>query len=138
MPNHFHLLTRIKSEEDLFKCDAKKKKSAQLIVSQRFGNFFNGYAQAFNKQQDRWGSLFMQNFKRKKVSDQRYLFNIVPYIHLNPVNAGLCRRAEDWEFSSYRELISFADSCFLAKKEVMEWFDNRSNFIYCHNSSAGY
>lgn len=27
------------------------------------------------------------------------------YIHLNPVRAGLAGRAEDWEWSSYREYI---------------------------------
>jgi hypothetical protein len=33
------------------------------------------------------------------------LLHLSRYIHLNPVLAGLVNRAEDWEFSSYRDYI---------------------------------
>jgi REP element-mobilizing transposase RayT len=139
LPKHFHLLLRIKDKEGLlrfFNPICKDKRSKEIIIenqiSKLFSNFFSSYAQAFNKQQNRMGSLFMKNFKRKKVTDKKYLRNVVLYIHNNPVEAGFCQFPEEWEFSSYRAIINGNDSEFLTIKEVIEWFGDKDNFIYCH------
>lgn len=39
------------------------------------------YAKAINAQQDRKGSLFLKNFRRKELGNQSYFANIVKGIH---------------------------------------------------------
>ena len=49
MDNHFHFVIRIINESE---------------ITQALSNLFNAYAKAFNKQNDRTGSLFEKHFKR--------------------------------------------------------------------------
>ncbi|MDI1355107.1 MAG: hypothetical protein PSX36_09320 [bacterium] len=150
MPNHFHFLIRIKSEDVLveyfnslqsqsatyrgFKTldGLAKQEAISKLLNQQFSHFFNGYTQAFNKQNIRKGSLFMHPFKRKKISDRNYLLKLVHYIHFNPVDAGLCDNIRNWPYSSYQLLIS-GTSFFLKKDEIIEWFNDKENFIYFHS-----
>ncbi|MDT0644093.1 hypothetical protein RM553_14745 [Zunongwangia sp. F363] len=132
MPNHFHFLFRIKSEPELKKLvDFPNSPAVEKFLSKGFSNFFSSYTQAFNKQQNRRGSLFMKNFKRKCIEKEDYLYNLIPYIHNNPVAAKLCEKAEDWEFSSYNSIISEKPTL-LQREEILEYFDGRSNFISFH------
>jgi len=89
MPNHFHFLL-------LVLCDD---------FSRRMQNLSNSYAKSINKRYNRVGHLFQGNFKAKLISNDAVLLHLTRYIHLNPVFGKLVRRAEDWEFSSYREYI---------------------------------
>ena len=58
LKNHFHFVIKIDN-------DGK-------IVTQKFSNFFNAYAKAFNKQQSRTGSLFEKHFKRIRLQSDKY------------------------------------------------------------------
>lgn len=40
------------------------------------------------------------------MTNEGHLLEATRYIALNPVRAGLCRRAEDWEWSSYGATIN--------------------------------
>jgi hypothetical protein len=51
------------------------------------------------------GSLFQGRFQAIHVDQDEYLLNLTRYIHLNPVEANLVEKAEDWEFSSYQEYV---------------------------------
>lgn len=133
MPNHFHLLISIKSEEELMATLPKSGKVLERLLSNQFGRLFTSYAKAFNKQQDRMGSVFMKNFKRKKIADEKYRRKIVHYIHYNPVEARLCKKPEDWKYSSYRELIQ-QQPTMIRRAEVLDWFEDKENFIYCHKN----
>lgn len=104
-----------------------------VFISRQFSNFFNAYAKAFNKQQNRKGSLFMKPFKRKRIEDEKYLRRVVHYIHFNPVKARLVNELEDWKYSSFPSLISKGKTK-LCREEVIALFENRSNFMYCHQT----
>ncbi|MBI3502949.1 MAG: hypothetical protein HY063_14250 [Bacteroidetes bacterium] len=135
MPNHFHFLIRIKSENELKLLPDSNLQGFQNLegfISQQFSNFFNAYSKAFNKQQNRKGSLFMHTFKRKKITNEKYLRKVVHYIHYNPVEAGLAGKPKEWKYSSYNALLSSA-STLLLKEETINWFEDKENFIYCHN-----
>ncbi|MRX46238.1 transposase [Pedobacter puniceum] len=117
MPNHFHLLVRIKDEEELERDFPKfrtlenlssEEKQLQLsyLLSKQFANFFSSYTQSFNKVYQRRGSLFLKNFKRKEVEDQNYLFHLILYIHLNPIKHGFTNELTEWEWSSFHHLNS--------------------------------
>ena len=131
MPNHFHFLVRTKQEEALRQAFPKFE-TLERLLSKRLSNFFSSYTQAFNKQQNRMGSLFMKNFKRKKITDATYLNNIIRYIHLNPVHANLCKHPEEWPHSSYSEILSDSQT-FLMKEELISWFNDLENFKLFHN-----
>ncbi|MCG9910877.1 MAG: transposase [Flavobacteriales bacterium] len=117
MPNHFHLLVKIKSEEDIAAdstvsnfskvsnfgkvVNETAESAGSKFISKQFANFFSSYTQSFNKVYNRRGSLFIKNFKRKEVSDEEYLRNLILYIHLNPVKHGFTTSVNDWRHSSY-------------------------------------
>ncbi|RLD30822.1 MAG: hypothetical protein DRI88_05250 [Bacteroidetes bacterium] len=145
MPNHFHILVRIKEKEDIIsafnksfkrkydRCTLAKEREnlVSLFVSKQFSNLFSSYTQAFNKMYDRMGSLFMKNFKRKRIEDEDYYTKMITYIHLNPVRHTFVSKPEDWNYSSYKTILSDAKT-WLEKEEVINSFSDRDNFIYCH------
>lgn len=175
MPNHFHLLVKVKSEDELIRffnaragknllglrikeknkqfetnetaeltaknleglsmsennVNIKSEKSIEKLLTSQFSNFFNSYAKAFNKQQNRMGSLFMKTFKRIKINDEKYFRNVVNYIHHNPVDAKLSSNLEDWKYSSYHILTS-KEETFLKREELIEWFHDLENFKIVH------
>ena len=123
MPNHFHFLVRVKESEEST-LDINKK------VSRQFSHFTNSYAQAFNKNWGRKGSLFIRSFKRKRVVDEEYLKKLVCYIHNNPVSHGFKDFPSECEFSSYNRISNFPDE--ETNKDVIELFDDMENFHAVH------
>ena len=116
MDNHFHFLIRINSENE---------------VIQALSNLFNAYAKAFNKQQNRTGSLFEKHFKRIQIENEKYLKNIIQYIHLNPKHH-LDIDYKSFIFSSYLTILS-NKATNLLRNEVIRLFEDIDNFIYCHD-----
>ena len=138
MPNHFHFLVRIKSETALSNLAGFENitnptgfENLSGLISQRFGNCFNSYSKAINKQEGRKGGLFIRPFKRKKIENLQYLRKVVHYIHFNPVEAGLCKTPEKHKYSSFTSLISNSKTL-LNRDETISWFDDLENFIYIH------
>jgi REP element-mobilizing transposase RayT len=74
-------------------------------ISQGMHYLNSFYGHYFNEKNERRGALIRQRFWSKLVVDDEQLLAAFRYIALNPVRAGLCRRAEDWQWSS------FATSC---------------------------
>lgn len=108
MPNHFHLLIKIKREEEIASTFPKfgtleKSEAKTNFLSKRFANFFSSYTQSFNKVYGRRGSLFLKNFKRSEVGDMSYLQNLILYVHLNPVKHGFVKEATEWAWTSYEK-----------------------------------
>ncbi len=60
------------------------------------------YAQYFNRIHKRKGYLFQGRFKSILVEDGAYHRRLVRYIHLNPVEANVVQRPENFRWSSYR------------------------------------
>ncbi len=127
MPNHFHLLVHFKDEEVLKNLpNFKEDGSVSDFLSKQFSNLFSSYSQAFNKQQNRMGSLFMKPFKRKIVSEEGYLKKLIHYIHVNPVEANLVNNPDDWKFSSYASIINEN------RINIIAYFSDLDNFKYAH------
>ncbi len=108
MGNHFHFLIKTKSEAEVRSfyenrgvtskvdvsnvgevqnlADVKGKKYADfsgkpthLLFSNQFAKFFNAYAQAFNKQEARTGSLFEEPFRRIEIDSEAYAAKVFPF-----------------------------------------------------------
>jgi putative transposase len=63
------------------------------------------YAQSFNARHGLQGHLFQERFYSGLVEGDGHLYELVRYIALNPVRAGLCTDASRWPWSSYGGLI---------------------------------
>ncbi|MGB1206714.1 MAG: transposase [Chitinophagales bacterium] len=137
MPNHIHFAIRIKPENELLKLlvfqKPTKTKNTSHKISQQFSNLFNSYSKAFNKQQNRSGSLFMQNFKRKHIHNDEYFRQIIHYIHFNPVHHGFVEDLREWKYSSFQTFFS-TKATKLAREEVIEWFGNKDKFWNYHQN----
>jgi REP element-mobilizing transposase RayT len=59
------------------------------------------YTQWINQRMNRKGHLFQGRYKAILIDMDRYLLQLVRYIHLNPVRANLTKRPEDYIWSSH-------------------------------------
>jgi REP element-mobilizing transposase RayT len=100
-------------------------------IEKAFRDFFISYAKAFNKQNNRTGSLFQYKFKRKLINEDSYLSSITAYIHLNPVKANLCNNLEEWEFSSYKAYLTDKVTA-ITRDPILEWFGGIEYFKKFH------
>jgi putative transposase len=141
MPNHFHFLVRIRSEENLldyYKTEFPSKNPQGLqdltgLNSKQYSNFFNAYTRAFNNQQNRTGRLFLRSVDRKPVTHQSYFNKLIHYIHYNPVHHGFVKSIDDWTYSPYHSLLS-AKNTKLGREKVVKSFGGMEEFIKVHNS----
>ncbi len=86
MDNHYHLLVQTP--------DANLSKGMRQL---------NGvFTQMSNRRHKRVGHLFQGRFKAILVDNDAYLLELARYVVLNPVRAGMVKRAGDWRWSSYR------------------------------------
>ena len=89
MSNHIHLL--IKAPET----------SVSVIIQEIAG----AYASWYNTKYDRVGHVFQSRFRSESVITPGSMLRVARYIHRNPLKAGICRKPEDYEYSSYNEYL---------------------------------
>ena len=118
LPNHFHFFVRIRIKTEIEPAIA-------------WGRFLMAYAKGFNQRYQRTGSLFEHPFKRKQITDNSYHQASIRYIHHNPVKHGLVSDSADWQWSSYRTLLSQGETR-LEREQVLDWFGGRDHFINFH------
>jgi putative transposase len=107
MDNHFHLL--LETPKPNLSAGMQRLKGA-------YGRWFN----------DRYGlvgHLFQGRFHSELVAGDEHLLEVGRYIVLNPVRAGLARRAEDWPWSSYSATIGpRRPPAFLSVESLLQHF----------------
>ncbi len=126
MKNHFHLVLKIKSKEEIEKLLSIDK------IHQPFSNLFNAYTKAINKKYNREGSLFKVRFKRERINSEDYLRNVIVYTHLNPVKHKFIDNYIDYKYSSYNSILSEKPTMLL-RNDIFALFGGKENFIYQHN-----
>ena len=140
MPNHFHLMVRIRGEEAL-RAFYNNKDPQSLgdfadldfadLVSNQFKNFLISYSKSSNKRYNRRGSLFLDNINRKPVKNDAYYTRLICYIHQNPVNHGFADHPSQWPFSSYQIMLS-QKTTHLERNEVLGWFGGEKAYLEFH------
>jgi REP element-mobilizing transposase RayT len=65
-------------------------------------SLIGGYSRRTNRRFERTGHLFHNRFYAGLIERDEHLLEACRYVVLNPVRAGICRRPEDWPWSSYR------------------------------------
>ena len=152
LPNHFHLVVRIRRREVLeevfrnFKSTNFSKvpnlekvevtdNMIEYYISKQFANLFSCYTQSFNKVNKRRGSLFLKNFRREPIENKAYFLNAVIYTHRNPVHHAFCDRYTDWSYTSFCE-IKERNSQIIEVDKLLRMFGGRDSFIDLHEQSA--
>ena len=135
LPNHFHVLVRIKSVEELTNLtDTAGLSDLERPPSKCFSNLFNAYTKAVNNAYQRTGSLFERPFERNLVTDEKYFIRLILYIHQNPQKHGLVDNFRDWPYSSYGAFLSTKPT-HLKRDEVWQWFDGPAGLEKLHQES---
>jgi putative transposase len=129
LKNHFHLLVYVK--ENILVPKNNGQGMVQLNASKQLSHFFNSYAQAVNKANNRTGPLFESPFERKLIDDDNYLTSMIYYCHYNAKLHGFVKNFKDWEFSSYHAILKNNNS-FLASQKVLDWFGGVVEFEKVH------
>ncbi len=84
MPNHVHLIAVPKTEDGLRRA---------------IGEAHRRYTRRINFRENWRGHLWQGRFS-SFVMDNKYLLSAVRYVAMNPVKAGLCKRPEQYRWSS--------------------------------------
>ncbi len=89
MPTHYHLALRTSS--------IALWRSMRLIQWR--------FARAHNLHRRQLGPLWQGRYQVRMVDEDRYLLQLIAYIHLNPVTAGLVQDPAAYSWSGHRELL---------------------------------
>ena len=109
IPNHFHLLLQTGG-------------SPIATVMERL---LTGYAGDFNRRHNRHGHLFQNRYKSILCQADQYLLELVRYIHLNPVRAGIVDSMEKlkaYPYCGHSELMGADTAGWQATGEVLSRF----------------
>jgi REP element-mobilizing transposase RayT len=137
MPNHLHLLIRMKTLEEILEANKPDRFSKPVRFTkpkrphQYFSNLFNAYTKAFNIRYNRHGSLFCRSFERIRITNEKYFRHLVWYIHNNPVHHGFVEHMIEYPWSSYQTMISVKPTK-LSRDKVVGWFNSRNEFQVFH------
>lgn len=81
------------------------------------------YTQRFNRRHNRVGHVFQGRFGAILVERETYLLELIRYIALNPVRAGVASTPEEWRWSSYRPHAALAAApSWLCVEPILERF----------------
>jgi len=112
MPNHIHLV--------LATGERPIKTVLQCI--------FTGYAMGINKKYGRSGHLFQGRYNSILCEEETYLLELVRYVHLNPVKAGITDSIEElakYRWTGHRALLGLCDNPWQVIEEVLRRFGPR-------------
>jgi len=96
MTNHIHLALQV----------------GEIPLSRSMQNLSFRYTRWLNWREKRAGHLFQGRYKAVLVDRESYLLELVRYIHLNPVRAGMVERPEAYPWSGHRAYLG---------RELLPW-----------------
>ena len=82
-----------------------------------------GIARDFNRKYGFRGHALEDRYHAELIERDEHLLEVLRYVPLNPVRAGLCARPESWRWSSYASVIRARPALdFIAADEVRRLF----------------
>ncbi len=112
LPNHVHLLLR----------------TGAVPLTTLMRRLLTGYAGAFNRRHRRHGYLFQNRYKSILCQEDLYLLELVRYLHLNPLRAGLVTdlcALDRYPWSGHSALVGRIPRPWQAVSEVLAHFSAR-------------
>jgi REP-associated tyrosine transposase len=114
MPNHFHILC--------------KTKNLPLASSMR--KILTGYVVNFNRRHRRYGHLFQNRYKSIVCQEDVYLEELVRYVHLNLLRAGLVKDLKELNrnpWSGHSALVGKVEREWQNTEYVLSFFGDAGN-----------
>ena len=109
MTNHIHLAIQVADEP----------------LSGIMQNLSFRYTRWINKKQARTGHLFQGRYKSILVDADSYVLELVRYLHLNPVRAGMVENPRDYAWSGHRAYLGLENLPWLETEWVLRQFAKR-------------
>lgn len=109
MPNHFHLLVRPLS----------------LGLPTFMSRLLTGFSGRFNLRAKRHGHVFQDRYKSIVVEEERYLLELIRYIHLNPIRAGIIGSLSElasWPYTGHATLLGQNKRPWIESDETLQHF----------------
>jgi len=113
MPNHVHLVI-VPSHED--------------GLRQSVAGAHRKYASRINAR-NKWTGHLWQGRYGSVVMDEAHLYHAFAYIALNPVRAGLVKRAQDWKWSSVHAHLAGRDDAITTVAPAISRIENFANML---------
>ena len=112
MNNHAHLLLR----------------SSEIGLAAFMRRLLTGYAIWYNRRHRRWGHLFQNRYKSIVCDEDAYFTELVRYIHLNPLRAGLVKsfaQLDRYPWSGHGVLMGKIKYDWQNRSYVLKWFGKK-------------
>jgi REP element-mobilizing transposase RayT len=112
IPNHFHLLLR----------------TGSVPIATVMRRLLTGYAVSHNRRHRRSGHLFQNRYKSILCQEDTYLLELVRYIHLNPIRAGMVKDMkglDKYPFSGHSALMGKVMRQWQDTDRVLKLYDDR-------------
>ncbi len=106
MSNHVHMLIQV----------------SEVPLSKLIQNLSFRHASYINKKLSRKGHLFQGRYKAILVDAENYLHELVRYIHLNPVRAGVARNPQDYKWSGHQCYLGITRKSWLTVEYVLSQY----------------
>lgn len=111
MPNHVHLLLR----------------TGRVSLATVMRRLLTGYAVRFNRRHKRHGLLFQNRYKSVVCQENLYFTELVRYIHLNPLRAGIVANLKElnrYPYCGHSALLGKSHRPWQATEDVLTVFAN--------------
>jgi putative transposase len=111
IPNHFHILAQ----------------TGDVPLSTVMRRLLTGHAVSFNRRHRRSGHLFQDRYKSILCQEDAYLLELVRYIHLNPLRAGLVsdlKQLDRFGYGGHSRIMGKMKNDFQDVDKVLGLFDN--------------
>ncbi|AEI14607.1 hypothetical protein Flexsi_0948 [Flexistipes sinusarabici DSM 4947] len=151
MDNHFHLLVKTSSVEDIDNEELKERLSrhnknisdeiteSEIIkykkkltdISEYVKSIKMTFSRWYNKRNNRKGYFWGDRFKSVLVESGESLLNMLAYIDLNPVRAKICNKPEEYRWSSFsHRLAKSSDDLLSFEGTEIDSFKDYVSFVY--------
>lgn len=80
------------------------------------------YAMYFNKRHHLVGHVFQGRYGAELIDSAQYLLEVSRYIHLNPFEANMVKKPEDYLWSSYNAYITAAENPHTNTAKILSYF----------------
>ena len=118
MDNHAHILVHTDQIENM--------SNFMHLVNSSYSNYYN-------KTNFRTGYVFRDRYKSEPIYKEKYLLNCINYIHMNPVKAGIVKKAEQYAYSSCKEFVNNTGVC---KSKIVQEIIETENYKYVLNNTT--
>jgi REP element-mobilizing transposase RayT len=149
MRNHFHLVLRIKTDDEVgwlinehmysremalkwtTTFDLPKDKqgsSIKPVPIKMIGHLMSAYSKWFNKKYQRTGKRFEERIERREIKSNNYLRSAIKYVNRNPIKHGIVSEFEDYPWISYHALVN-TNATWIARDRVIQCFGDYETFL---------